>query len=177
MLIHAYCRCAVASILHIHFQAYGYIATWALNNIITLNNYCLKSHQRTSGHMFVHTGDCVWRPPKGTGINSLWRQVGFIQRGFTVCGRFDIAYSPGNVIYNRWPLCRGGLYSKYHWVCMKLAVQWSLSIKDTLVPANLSTVERLSTPQRWRCISTIEKSTFGALGRVLCREGNFYGVL
>ena len=32
--------------------------------------------------------------------------------------------------------------------CAKL--QWSLSIKDTLGPANLSTVERLSTLQRWK---------------------------
>ena len=34
----------------------------------------------------------------------------------------------------------------------------------------LSTVERLSTLQRWKCISTIGKSTFGALESVLCRE-------
>ena len=29
-------------------------------------------------------------------------------------------------------------------------LQWDLSIKDTLGPANLSTVERLSTLQRWK---------------------------
>ena len=29
-------------------------------------------------------------------------------------------------------------------------VQWDLSIKDTLGPANLSTVKRLSTFQRWK---------------------------
>ena len=31
-----------------------------------------------------------------------------------------------------------------------LHIQWDLFIKDTLGPANLSTVERLSTLQRWR---------------------------
>ena len=45
-----------------------------------------------------------------------------------------------------------------------------LSIKDTLGPANLSTVERLSTLQRWKCISTIGKSTCSALECVLCME-------
>ena len=29
-------------------------------------------------------------------------------------------------------------------------IQWDLFIKDTLGPANLSTVERLSTLQRWK---------------------------
>ena len=42
--------------------------------------------------------------------------------------------------------------------------------KGHIGPANLSTVERLSTLQRWKCISTIGKSTFGALECVLCRE-------
>ena len=51
-----------------------------------------------------------------------------------------------------------------------LILQWNLSIKDTLGPGNLSTVERLSTLQRWKCMSTIGKSTSGVLERVLCRE-------
>ena len=42
--------------------------------------------------------------------------------------------------------------------------------KDTLGPANLFTVERLSTLQRWKCISTIGESICGALESVLCRE-------
>ena len=49
-------------------------------------------------------------------------------------------------------------------------IQWDLFIKDTLGPANLSTVERLSTLQRWKCMSTIGKSIFGALESVLCKE-------
>ena len=49
-------------------------------------------------------------------------------------------------------------------------IQWDLFIKDTLGPPNLSTVERLSTLQRWKCISTIRESIFGALESVLCRE-------
>ena len=36
-------------------------------------------------------------------------------------------------------------------------VQWNLSTKDALGPANLSTVKRLSTLQRWECNSTIVK--------------------
>ena len=51
-------------------------------------------------------------------------------------------------------------------------IQWNLFIKDTLGPANLSTVERLwlSTLQRWKCINTIGKFIFGASESVLCRE-------
>ena len=49
-------------------------------------------------------------------------------------------------------------------------IQWNLSIKEKLGPGNLSTVERLSTLQGRKCISTIVKSIFGALQSVLCRE-------
>ena len=49
-------------------------------------------------------------------------------------------------------------------------IQWDLFIKDTLGPANLFTVERLSTIQRWKCINTIGESMFGVLESVLCRE-------
>ena len=52
---------------------------------------------------------------------------------------------------------------------MKL-LQWDLFIKDTLGPADLSTVERLSTLQRWNVSALYGKSTFGALESVLCRE-------
>ena len=64
----------------------------------------------------------------------------------------------------------------YHTLCMlgyvlHTHLQWNLSIKDTLGPGNLSTVERLSTLQRWKiCVRTIGKSIFGALQSVLCRE-------
>ena len=33
---------------------------------------------------------------------------------------------------------------------ISIRIQWGLFIKDTLGPANLSTVERLSTLQRWK---------------------------
>ena len=51
-----------------------------------------------------------------------------------------------------------------------MKIRWDLFIKDTLGPANLSTVERLFTLQMSKCISTIGKSIFGALESVLCRE-------
>ena len=57
-----------------------------------------------------------------------------------------------------------------HIITYCIHIQGDLSVKDTLGLAILSTVERLSTLQRWKCISTIGKSTFGALERVLCRE-------
>ena len=68
-------------------------------------------------------------------------------------------------------LTLSNLYTLYAF-CMNyvMPVLWDLFIKDTLWPANLSTVERLSTLQRWKCISTIGKSIFGALKSVLCRE-------
>ena len=53
---------------------------------------------------------------------------------------------------------------------LTFVIQGDLSIKDTLGPAILSTVERLSTLQRWKMYYYIGKSTFGALERVLCRE-------
>ena len=51
-----------------------------------------------------------------------------------------------------------------------IQLQWDLFIKDTLGPANMSTVERLSTFRGGKYISTIRKSIFGALESVLCRE-------
>ena len=42
--------------------------------------------------------------------------------------------------------------------------------KGHMGPGNLSTVEKLSTLQRWKGISTIGESVFGVLESVLCRE-------
>ena len=53
---------------------------------------------------------------------------------------------------------------------VNMYIQRNLFIKDTLGPGNLSAVERLSTLQRWKCISTIGKSLIGASESVLCRE-------
>ena len=47
---------------------------------------------------------------------------------------------------------------------------WDLFVKDALGPAKMSTVERLSTLQRWKCMNNIGESMFGASKSVLCRE-------
>ena len=49
-------------------------------------------------------------------------------------------------------------------------LQWDLFIKDTLGPANLSTVERLSTLRRWKMYEHYREVYFWCLKSVLCRE-------
>ena len=52
------------------------------------------------------------------------------------------------VLHREWGA--GLIQSLQRYTYIPIYVQWNLFIKDTLRPANLFTVERLSTIQRWK---------------------------
>ena len=130
-----------------------------------INHYTIWSHIRTYRlytrrykyslaycHMYVQLYLCVCHAHilmKAGNFNSNSNFIILLHTYVYIIVRIFIFVSFGPVQFMHIVKCKLPLWSNSGFVIFSPCVlQWNLFIKDTLVPANLSTVERLSTLQR-----------------------------